>query len=134
MDCRQALTEAKGDLKKAKEWLKTRGAQIAAKKEDRKTKIGLVEAYIHSNGLVGALVKLGCETDFVAQTKEFKKLAHELAMQVVAMKPQNVKELTDQDYIRDPQKKIADLVKEVVAKTGENVKIKEIARLEFGEE
>jgi elongation factor Ts len=131
MDCRRALEESKGDFKKAQAWLKKKGLKTAAKKKDRETEAGLVEAYIHSGGRVGAIVSLGCETDFVAQTKEFKKLALELGMQVAAMNPKSVKKLLEQEYIRDPKKKIRDLVDETIAKLGENIKINQMDRLEI---
>lgn len=129
MDCRQALEETKGDFDKAKAWLVKNSLTTAAKKMKRETKAGLVEAYVHTDGQLGALVKLSCETDFVAQNKEFKNLAHELAMQVAAMNPKSVKELLNQEYIRDPQKKIEDLIKETIAKLKENIKVEDFARI-----
>lgn len=131
-DCRVALEEAKGDLKKAEEILKKRGFETAAKKADRATGEGLVEAYIHGNGRVGVLVEVLCETDFVARTDEFKKLCHEVAMQVAAMNPKDVKMLMEQEYIRDASRKIEDLVKETIAKLGENIKIEKFQRFEIG--
>src|SRR3989344_9641352 len=80
-DCKRALEETKGDMKKAKALLNEWGVAKAAKRGDRETSVGIVEAYIHTGGKVGVLVSLGCETDFVARTDEFKKLAHEIAMQ-----------------------------------------------------
>lgn len=130
MDCRKALQESGGDLEKAKNWLVKKGALTAVKKADRETKAGLVEAYVHADGRVASLVKLVCETDFVARNEDFKKLAHEIAMQVAAMKPKNVKELMTQEYIRDTSKKIKDLVYEAIGKIGENIKIEEISRIE----
>jgi len=131
MDCRKALIQCKGDMKKAKKWINKKAKKIAEKKADRATQAGIIEAYIHSNAQVGALVKLTSETDFVARNKHFKKLAHELAMQVAAMNPKDAKELLEQDYIRNPKKKIKDLLKETIAKVGENIKIKKIARLKI---
>src|SRR5919199_1962773 len=87
MDCRRALTEAGGDLSKAKAILRERGLAAAGKKAERETGQGLVEAYIHGGGRIGALVELNCETDFVARTDEFRQLAREIAMQVAAMNP-----------------------------------------------
>ena len=130
-DCREALEESKNDLKKAEEFLQKKGFERAAKKADRETKAGLVESYIHQ-GRVGALVEMLCETDFVARTDEFKNLAHEVAMQVASMNPKDVKALEKQEYIRDPQKTIADLVNETIAKLGENVTIGRISRFELG--
>ncbi|MDP3963574.1 MAG: translation elongation factor Ts [bacterium] len=93
-DCRSALEEAKGDLAKAEELLRIRGKKIAEKKSDRAANAGLVEAYVHSNGRVGVLVELRCETDFVARNELFKELAHDLALQIAAMNP---KYITAQD-------------------------------------
>src|SRR5258708_30329589 len=98
-DVRRALDETNGDEKKALDWLKKRAAEIAAKKADRETGEGLIESYIHQTGKVGAIVEILCETDFVARTDEFKKLAHEVAMQVAAMNPKDVDELLKQEYI-----------------------------------
>src|SRR5919199_1947476 len=86
MDCRRALSEAEGDVSRAKVILRERGLAAAGKKAERETSQGLVEAYIHG-GRIGALVELNCETDFVARTDEFKNLAREIAMQVAAMNP-----------------------------------------------
>lgn len=88
VDCKKALEEAGGDMEKAIEILRKTGALKAAKKNaERQTSEGLIEAYVHSNGKVGALIELQCETDFVARNADFKELAHEIAMQVVAMSP-----------------------------------------------
>ena len=131
-DCRKALEEAGGDFKKAEALLKSWGAEIASKKKDRATGQGLVETYIHSGGKVGAMVEVSCETDFVAKTDEFKNLAHEVAMQIAAMDPADVEELIKQEYIRDSSKTIDDLVKEVIAKVGENIVVKRFIRFELG--
>ena len=131
-DCRRALEEADGDFKKAEGFLKSRGVEIASKKKDRATGQGLVETYIHSGGKVGAMVEVNCETDFVAKTDEFKNLAHEVAMQIAAMDPKDVEELSKPEYLRDSSKTIDDLVKEVVAKIGENIKISRFVRFELG--
>jgi elongation factor Ts len=130
-DVKKALEEAEGDYEKAKELLRKRGAEIAEKKAERETSQGVVEAYVHGNGKIGVLVKLSCETDFVARTDEFKKLAHEIAMQVSAMNPKDVKSLLAQEYIRDPKVTIEDLIKEVVGKTGENIKVAQFSRIEL---
>ncbi|MBI2032974.1 MAG: translation elongation factor Ts [Candidatus Levybacteria bacterium] len=132
-DCRAALEETENDYKKAQEWLKKRGLEKAEKKGDRETAQGLVESYVHQNGKVGAMVEILCETDFVARTDEFKHLAHEIAMQVSAMNPKNAEELLKQDYIRDSSLKIDDLVKQTIAKLGENIVVKKISRLEISE-
>ena len=87
MDCKQALEDSDGDLNQAANALREKGFAKAAKRSGRATTEGVVEAYIHTGGRVGALVELGCETDFVARTTEFKDLAHNIAMQVAAMAP-----------------------------------------------
>lgn len=87
LDCKKALEASAGDLEKAKAYLREKGLAAAAKRAGRVAKEGLIEAYVHTGGRVGALIELDCETDFVARTEEFKALAHDLAMQVVAAKP-----------------------------------------------
>lgn len=133
MDIRKALIEASGDEKEAKEILKSKGEAAVAKRTERETSQGVIETYVHAGGKVGAMVFLACETDFVARTEEFKALAKELAMQVAAMNPTSVDELEDQDYIREPGKNVKQLVNEVIAKTGENIQIKKIARFSLGD-
>ena len=91
VDIKKALTEAEGNEEKAIEILRERGLEKASKKSDRETQEGVVVSYIHSNGRVGAMVKLLCETDFVARNDEFKALATDLAMHIAAMNPQCVK-------------------------------------------
>ncbi len=87
LDCKKVLEETKGDLEGAARLLRKRGLSIAAKKAGREAKDGLVAAYIHAGGRLGALVEVNCETDFVARTEEFQRLAHDLAMQVAATNP-----------------------------------------------
>ncbi len=130
-DCRRALEEANGDEKKALVWLKKRASDIAAKKADRETAEGLIEAYIHGGGKVGVIVELLCETDFVAKTDEFKHLAREVAMQIAAMDPKDVETLLKQEYIRDSSQTIESLVKEVIGKLGENIIVKRFSRFEI---
>ncbi len=128
MDARKALLDADGDTEKAKEILKEMGTTAVEKRAERETGQGLIETYVHAGGKVGAMVHLACETDFVAKTDEFKTLAKEISMQVAAMNPADTDELLAQDYIREAGKTVADLVKEVIAKTGENVQIKKFTR------
>lgn len=130
MDIKRALAKSGGNEEKARKILKESGFARAAKKAEREIKAGRVFSYVHHSGTVGGIVVLGCETDFVARTDEFGKLGSELVMQVVSMKPVDVEELLGQDYIRDPGRTVADLVKEVVAKTGENVQILDFKRFE----
>jgi elongation factor Ts len=131
-DCRVALEEAEGDLRKAEVILQKKGLDKAAQKGDRATGEGLIESYIHQNGRVGVIVELSCETDFVARTAEFKTLAHEISMQVAAMNPKDVAVLLKQEYIRDSSKTISDLVTTAVATMGENIKVARFSRFEVG--
>ncbi len=87
MDCRKALEEADNNAEKALELLKKRGIEIALKKNTRKTSQGLISSYIHSNGKIGVLLEVNCETDFVAKTEDFSKLLKNLALQIAAMAP-----------------------------------------------
>lgn len=130
-DCRRALDESNGDYQKALVWLKKHGIEKAGKKADRATSQGLIETYIHQNGKIGAIVVVLCETDFVALTSEFKSLAHEIAMQVASMNPKDVQSLLKQEYIRDSSKTIEALVKETIAKLGENIVVREFTRFEI---
>ena len=130
-DCREALEEASGDMDKAKTILKQKGLDKAGSKADREIGAGLVEAYVHG-GRVGSLVTLGCETDFVAKTEEFKHLAKELAMQVASMNPESPEELLKQAYIRDASMTIDDLIKHAVSKLGENIQVVAFSRNELG--
>lgn len=147
MECRGALVEAEGDIDKALEILKEKGLAKAEKKAGRATTQGLVEAYIHTGGRIGAMIEVNCETDFVARTDEFKELAHNLAMQVAALAPQCIaqEELPEdadvepqvaclllQPYIKDPVKTVRDVIVETIAKVGENIRVSRFARFELG--
>lgn len=129
MDAKKALEESQGDMKKAQEWIAAKGMQRAEKKSDRETAQGVIGVYIHHNGKSGAMVKLLCETDFVARTDDFKNLAKELAMQVVSMEPESVEALLSQEYVRDSKLTIEQLVKQIAGKLGENVKVEGFERL-----
>jgi len=87
MDCKNALTEANGDLDGAVDYLRKSGAAKAEKKGTRETKEGLVYSYIHAGGRLGVMIEVNCETDFVAKTDGFIELAHNLAMQIAATNP-----------------------------------------------
>ena len=130
-DCTKALEEAKGDYEKAIELLKKRGIERAEKKASRETAQGLIEAYVHQNGKVGVLLEILCETDFVARTEDFKRLAHEVAMQIAAMNPKNVEALLKQEYIRDGSVTIKNLIKQTIGKLGENIVVKQFTRFEI---
>lgn len=131
-DCKEALSVSGGDIKEALAWLKQRGLDKAAKKAAREVKAGVVETYSH-NGKVGVLVELLCETDFVAHTSEFKNLAHELALQIASMNPENKEELLEQEYIRDSSQKVGDLIKSTIGKLGENIQVGKFSRIALGE-
>ncbi|MBI2028844.1 elongation factor Ts [Candidatus Gottesmanbacteria bacterium] len=127
LEIKKALEKSNNDILKAEVALKEWSDKKAASKAGEATSMGVVEAYIHS-GKVGAMVILTCQTDFVARTNEFKKLAKEIAMQVASMDPKDVNDLLKQSYIRDAKITINDIIKEKVAKLGENIKIKKIIR------
>jgi len=133
MDCKRALEDADGNYDKAKALLKERGLAAVAKKSGREAKEGVVASYIHAGGRKGALVEIASETDFVARSPEFQKLAQEIAMQVAAMSPKDVDELLAQAYIRDSAKTIKDLVTTLAASVGENVSVRRIQRFAIGE-
>ena len=146
MECKRALEDSGGDMEAAAAKLTERGYAIAGKKEGRVARQGLVECYVHTGGRMGALVELNCESDFVARTPEFKELAHDLAMQVVASAPCRVSredgpdgaEVADEEclllqpYIKDPSKTVGDLVAEAVGKVRENIKVRRFVRFELG--
>lgn len=90
MDCKNALAETGGDLAKAVEWLRKKGAATAEKKMGRATNEGMIESYIHPGSRLGVMVEVNCETDFVAKTDAFKALARDLAMQIAASSPKVV--------------------------------------------
>lgn len=131
VDCRQALRESKGDMVKARRWLKQKGFEKAAKKGEREVKSGIIDVYSHG-GKVGVLVELLCETDFVARTEDFKNLAHELSLQIASMNPSSVEVLLSQDYIRDNTQTVDQLVKSVSGKLGENIQIGKFCRIALG--
>lgn len=176
MDVKNAITEADGDEEKAREILRKKGAALAAKKGARETHEGLVVSYIHAGGKIGVLLKLYCETDFVARTEDFHALADDLAMHIAAMdpeyisvenipedvietekriykeqfadsdKPEDVIEkiidgkvekfasevcLLGQSFVKNPDKKIGDIIQEYIAKLGENIQVGGFARYEL---
>ena len=176
MDCKKALEETGGDLEKAVEYLRRKGMAAAAKRAGRETAEGYIASYIHSNGKIGVLVELKCETDFVARNDEFRALGRDLCMQVAAARPQWVRRdevpgdvlekerdiyreqfkdkpaqaidkivegklrsfyeeqcLLDQKFVKEPKTSVGDLVKQMIAKLGENVSVSRFVRLEIGE-
>lgn len=148
MDCKNALRDTEGDIGKAVEILKQKGIDTAKKKSSRDTSEGVVNSYIHSGDRIGALVEINCETDFVARTTEVKELAHNLAMQVAAMSPLYVSKedipdgddspskdicLVEQPSIKDPSITIGDMVRETIARVGENIRVRRFSRFAIGE-
>ncbi|HDM90696.1 MAG: translation elongation factor Ts [Candidatus Hydrothermae bacterium] len=179
LDCKKALEKTGGDLDKAVEELRKMGIAKAEKKMSREAREGIIDAYIHPGAKLGVLVEVNCETDFVANTAEFKDLVHNIALQIAATgplavsreqipeeiiekekeiyraqlegsnKPPHIIEkivegklekffqeaaLLEQPFIKDPQKTVGDLVKEYIAKFGENIVIRRFARFRLGEE
>lgn len=147
LECKQALEEAGGDLERAVTVLKERGVAVATKRAQRQANQGVVEAYIHSDGRLGAMVELNCETDFVARTEVFRALAHDLAMQVVASDPRYVSPeempadaegdprelcLLLQPFIRDAGRTVQEVINEAVAQTGENIRVGRFVRFALG--
>ena len=155
IDCKKALEEAKGDFAKAKELLRKRGLEMAAKKSDRVAKEGRVEAYIHNGNKIGVLVEVNCETDFVARSDDFSKFTRDLALHIAAVNPKYIKKedvpadvlakepdqeafikgscLLSQAYVKDAGKSIQDLLNELVAKIGENIVVSHFSRYKVGE-
>ena len=103
MDCKQALTEAKGDMEQAIVVLRKKGIATAAKKAARVTAEGLVNSYIHAGGKIGVLVEVNCESDFVARTHDFKELVHDIAMHIAASEPKFIRkeDVTPEAYERE---------------------------------
>lgn len=160
MDCKRALEENSGDLEKAAAQIRQQGLAKAEKKAGRTASEGLVEPYIHAGGRIGSLVEVNCETDFVARTDDFRTLAHDIAMQVAAASPRFVSEsevddktaaaldeefgghkqameavvLLNQPFIKDPKVTIGDLIRNSIAKLGENIVVRRFARFELGAE
>jgi len=113
--CKKAIDEAGGDMGKAIDFLKKRSKDIASKKSDRELGSGVVQAYIHAGGSVGAIVELACETDFVARNEEFQKLAYDIAMHVAAMNPEFTRKEDITDEVRT---KVEGLFEEEVKESG----------------
>jgi elongation factor Ts len=121
MQCRKALEEAEGDEQKALLLLSKKGAEVAAKKSERTLGAGVVQTYVHSNGNVGAMIELNSESDFVAKNEEFRALAYDIAMHIVALKPEYLRE---EDVPADKKDEISKMFAEEVAKTNKPEDIK----------
>ena len=130
-EIKKALEQSQGDIEKAKELLRTWGKTLAGKKLSREARQGIIETYIHPNLKTGTILDIRCESDFVAKSKEFKNLAHEICLQIAAMSPEETVTLMSQSWIRDETKTIKDLIGEAVAKVGENIEIKRFTRYEI---
>ena len=144
MAAKKALEDSNGDVGKAEEILKEQGLSNAMKKAGRETSEGVIQSYIHAGNKIGAMVELKCETDFVARTEEFIELTKDLAMQVAAMSPnyiysedegaENASDeeiLISQSFIKDPSLTIEDMVKSMISKVGENIKVSKIIKFDL---
>lgn len=130
MRVKKVLEEFAGDEKKALEILKKEGFEKASKRAERETKAGIVASYVHHNQKIVGIVEIFCETDFVAKNELFQTLGKDISMQVASM---GDKALLKQEFIKDPGKKVEDLVKEVIAKTGENIRVGRVWKITLGE-
>jgi elongation factor Ts len=112
MDCKKALTEAGGDMEKAVVILRKKGAATAQKKATRVTSEGSVSSYIHAGGIIGVLVEVNCESDFVARTEDFKELVHDIAMHIAASDPKFVRkeDVTPEAFAREKEIYLAQAV------------------------
>jgi elongation factor Ts len=149
MECKRALIEADGNIDKAIEVLNRQGLARAEKKAGRLASQGIIESYLHAGGRIGAMVELNCETDFVARTDDFKRLAHDIAMQVAASGPKYISAsevpaseadqagqlaLLAQPFIKESSVTIEELIKRHVAKLGEAVRVSRFSRFALGED
>lgn len=130
MVIKNALDKAGGDAKKALEFLKEEASIIASIKSERETKAGVIQSYVHG-GRVGVLVKLRCETDFVAKNEEFQNLAREIAMQAASSESESVDSLMREAYIRNPSLTVSQYLEEAIGKFGEKIEISDFKKLEL---
>lgn len=179
LDCKEALEQTNGDIDKAIDYLRKKGIASAAKKAERATAQGVIDAYIHPGERLGVLIEINCETDFVARNQEFRRFVHEIAMQIAATDPQAISRediapekiaaetkiyeeqlagtnkpkpviekivqgklekyfadvcLLEQPFVKTPEHKVGDYLKEQIAKYGENIRIKRFVRFKLGED
>ena len=127
-ECKKALEESNGDLENAKAVLRERSIKASDKKSDRTLGAGIVASYLHQGGLVGAMVELLCETDFVAKNEDFKVLARDIAMQVAATPEFDQSTLLEAPFIKNPEQTIANLIQESILKFGEKIEVGQVAR------
>ena len=133
MEVKQVLEDAKGSYEKAHKELMKKVAKKAAKKSDRTANDGLVYSYIHNGGKIGSLILMGCETDFVAMTDDFKKLCHDVSMQICTEDYKDIKDILKAEFIKDPGKKISDIIDETIAKVGEKIELKKFVKFDINE-
>jgi len=131
MEIKAALEEAEGDESRAKEILKEKGFKKAEDKAERETHQGRVATYTHSTGKIGVMVEVLCETDFVAKHEDFVNFTKELCLQIAAMEPENVETLMKQEFVKDSSKTIDEMLKALISKFGENMKISRFERFEI---
>ncbi len=131
LKCKEAIAEANGDMGQARELLRVEGAKQAAKKADRELNSGIVRAYVHANNAMGVLVKLACETDYVARNEDFIALADDICLHITAMSPESIEELVAQPFVKNPDITIAKRIEEEVLKIGERIEVAEFIRYQF---
>lgn len=131
MDIKKALDEVGGDVEKASKLLRKQGFNKAEKRSGRETEQGIIDAYVHL-GRIGVLVEVNCETDFVARNEDFKNFVHEVALQIAQSSTQDVDSLLEEEYFRNPEQTIDDLLRNIIVKTGENIRIKRFSRFILG--
>ena len=157
-DCKRALQESANDLNKALSMLREKGAKILEKRAEKKTKEGIVEAYVHFSQNLGTMVEINCESDFVARNEDFKRFAKDIAMHIAAMAPRYVSRdqvpaddcaglderakeeflkancLLEQPYVKDNSMTISDYLKNLATKFKENILIRRFVRFSLGQE
>lgn len=131
MECKKALEESGGNEAQALKILREKDKDIALKKSGKEARQGIIESYIHSNGKVGVLLELNCETDFVARNEEFKALAHDLSMHIAGMDSENKKSLLEEPFVKNLDITVKELIEEKIAKLGENIKIGRFVRYDL---
>lgn len=132
--CRRALEEAGGDVNEAARVLVRREHEASARRAAQWTGEGYVASYVHHTGRLAALVEVGCETDFVARTEEFRTFAHRLAEHVAgAPASSNVAELLAQPWVRDPGTTVGQLVRDAAGRFGEAINVRRFVRLDLAE-
>jgi elongation factor Ts len=131
-DAKAALVEAKGDFDKALAAMHKKGLTKADKRSEREARAGLIGTYSH-DGRIGVLVEVNCETDFVAKTDEFKELVKDLTLHIAASEPEDEKALLQQPFVKNPDITVEEYVKQHIAKLGENIVVRRLARFALGE-